>query len=152
MQTEIHILSMTNEESRINTPVTNQQRRDLIEKYSVGGFNITDAALLTNIEYETARKIIGIYKKEQRSEKKKTGKAVNTKITPEIENFIELKIQENSQITLEQLKEKISRTYQLTVSIESIRKAIHRLKVTLKVASQTLEIVNSVQAKENRKI
>ena len=63
-----------------------------------------------------------------------------------------MKIQENSQITLEQLKEKISRTYQLTVSIESIRKAIHRLKVTLKVASQTLEIVNSVVAKENGKI
>ena len=54
MQTEIHILSMTNEESRINTPVTNQQRRDLIEKYSLGGFHITDAALLTNIEYDAA--------------------------------------------------------------------------------------------------
>ena len=32
MQTEIYILSMTNEESRINTPVTNQQRRDIIGK------------------------------------------------------------------------------------------------------------------------
>ena len=79
MQTEIHILSMTNEESRINTPVTNQQRRDLIEKYSLGGFNITDAALLTNIEYETARKIIGIYKKEQEVKRRKQARLLTQK-------------------------------------------------------------------------
>ena len=74
----VNILTMTNEESKINTQVTNQQEWDIIEKYSVGGFNITDAAHLTNIEYETARKTIDTYKKEQRSEKKKTGKAVDT--------------------------------------------------------------------------
>ena len=72
-------MSRTNEESRINTPVTNQQRRDLIEKYSVGGFNITDAALLTNIEYETARKIIGIYKKEQEVKRRKQARLLTQK-------------------------------------------------------------------------
>ena len=63
---------MTNEESRINTPVTNQQRGGgLIEKYSIGISNITDAALLTNVEYEGARKIIGIYKKQKEVKRRK---------------------------------------------------------------------------------
>ena len=95
------------------------------------------------MEYETARKIINIYIKEKRVDKKKTGKMVNEKITPGIENFVESEIENNSQITIVQQKTKISENLNVNICNETVRRCIYKLKITLKVALRTLENVNS---------
>ena len=62
-----------------NITYSDQQRESLVKKYKIEGFNIREAAILTNIEYETAKKIIQVYNKENRIEKKKRGRATKQK-------------------------------------------------------------------------
>ena len=77
------------------------------------------------------QKIISIYRKENRSEKKKNGRVSNRKITTDVENFIESEIKRNRQITLEEIKNGINRTFTILVSLEPIRRVIYRLNITV---------------------
>ncbi|KAG0429868.1 hypothetical protein DMUE_5714, partial [Dictyocoela muelleri] len=104
-----------------NKNTTNTQRQDLIKKVLEDGYNIKEAALLSNIEFFTAAKIIKAYKLEGRIDKNKTGKQSNKKITPEIINFIEKNIEEFPLITLEEIKSKILVINHISISIETIR-------------------------------
>ena len=138
-------------EERTNDIYTDQQRESLIKKYEIEGFNIKESAILTNIDYDAAKKIIGVFKKERRRHKKKRGKVMNQKMTPEIEEFIENSIEINSQITLTQIKSLINERFSISVCLETIRRVIYKLKITLKKASRTLENVNSEISKIRRK-
>ncbi|KAG0438494.1 hypothetical protein DMUE_3054 [Dictyocoela muelleri] len=138
---------MTDRVKRTNKSTNNRQREDLIKKNTIEGYSVKESAFLTNVTYETARKIISIYKK-LREFPKKTCDAKNSKITNEVEVFIETEIEKNPQITLEQIKNKIRQNFNIIVSLETIRKIIYKLKITLKKASRTLENVNSTISKQ----
>ncbi|KAG0440990.1 hypothetical protein DMUE_1373 [Dictyocoela muelleri] len=141
---------MTDEVKRTNRTTNNHQREEIIKKHTIEGYSVKEAALLTNVPYETARKIISIYNKTQRMSKKKTGGANNSKVTSEVEVFIETEIEKKPQITLEQIKNKIRHGLNIIVSLETIRRIIYKLKITLKKASRTLENVNSARYKQMR--
>ena len=72
-------------------------------------------------------------------------------MTPEIEEFVESSIEENSQITLVEIKRKTNEKFSVNVCIETIRRVIYKLKITLKKATRTLENVNSEISKIKRK-
>ncbi|KAF7684981.1 Transposable element Tc3 transposase [Cucumispora dikerogammari] len=141
---------MTDIVRRTNRTTNNRLREELIKKHTIEGYSIKEAALLTNVSYEAARKIISIYNTTQRVNRKKTGGANNTKIIREGEVFIENEIEKNPQITLDQIKNKLFQELQIMVSLETIRRVIFKLKITLKKASRTLENVNSTISKEKR--
>ena len=68
-------------------------------------------------------------------------KVMNQKMNSEIEQFVETQIEIDSQITLEQIKTKINERFNASVCLETIRRVIHELKITLKRALRTLENV-----------
>ncbi|KAG0435608.1 hypothetical protein DMUE_4649 [Dictyocoela muelleri] len=86
--TNYTILPMTDEVKRTNRTTNNHQREEIIRKHRIEGYSVNEAALLTNVPYETARKIISIYNKTQRMSKKKTGVSNNSKVTSQAEVFI----------------------------------------------------------------
>ena len=79
---------MENENNNTNTTVSDYRWEEPNKKYDIEGCNITDAAVLADIDYETAIKVIKIYKSENIKTKNKRGKVTNPKATPETENFI----------------------------------------------------------------
>ena len=117
----VYFYNMTVIEENTNITYSDYQREILVKKCEIEGFNIRKAAILTNIEYETAKKIIQVYNKEKRIQKKKRGRAVNKKMTPDIEEFVESSIEINSQITPVQIERKINERFGVNVCVETIR-------------------------------
>ena len=76
----------------------------------------------------------------------------NAKVTPEIENFIETITETNNQITIEQIKSKITENFNVYVCVETVRRCIYKLNITLKVAARTLENVSSTVSKDRRRV
>jgi DNA polymerase III delta subunit len=65
-----------------------------------------------------------LYTKTMVEQKIKTGRRSNTKITPEIREFIEIQIENNSSVLLNEIKSLILNEHHIVVSIERIRRAI----------------------------
>ena len=49
------ILTMQDSETRSKTINTDKHSKDLIKKWEIEGYNVKEAALLTNIPYEAAK-------------------------------------------------------------------------------------------------
>ena len=141
---------MKNENNNTNITVTDSRRGKPTKKYKIEGFNITDAAAVTNIDHETVRKIIKVHKSENGKTKNKGGKVTSAKESPEIENFIETLIKTNNQITIEQIKSKIAEYFNVNACVETVRRCIYKLGVALKVAARILENVYSTVSKDRR--
>ncbi|KAF7694605.1 hypothetical protein CDIK_2113 [Cucumispora dikerogammari] len=89
-------------------------------------------------------KIIQIYIRENRKIKQKPERVINKKVTSDIENRIETLIEKKPQITTKKIKEKLTSQFNTVVCVETIRKVIYKLNITLKKASRVLENVNSL--------
>ncbi|KAG0435244.1 hypothetical protein DMUE_4816, partial [Dictyocoela muelleri] len=135
-----------------NDMISNEKRKNLIKKVTEDGFNVKDAAFLVDVNYQAATNVIRLYKKESRVIKKKTGKASNKKITEEINNFVEELIEINPLITILQIREKIENKFSISLSLESIRRIICALKITLKKISYTSTNINSESSKSKRQL
>lgn len=118
--------------NRKNKPLSNETRQILIKKITEEGYNLKEAAFLCNINYTTAFSIYRVYKEEGRTLKKKTGRVVNKKITERIKILIEAVIEQQPTISLNEIKEKILLEENINISIESVRKQIRSLGITLK--------------------
>ncbi|KAF7701489.1 hypothetical protein CDIK_0802 [Cucumispora dikerogammari] len=99
---------MADTRNNVNTTISDQQRKNFIKKHIENRYNVKDAALLTNISYKTAKKIIQIYIRQNREIKQKPGRVINKKVTTDIKNRIEALIEENPQITIKEIKEKLT--------------------------------------------
>ncbi|KAF7687789.1 hypothetical protein CDIK_3013 [Cucumispora dikerogammari] len=142
---------MTDTCNNVNTTINDHQRKNLIKKHIEDRYNVKDAAFLTNISYETAKKIIQIYIRENKEIKQTPGRVINKKVTPDIKNKIEALIEKNPQITTKEIKEKLKSQFNIVVCVETIRKVIYKLNITLKMASRVLKNVNSLISLKKRK-
>lgn len=145
---------MTNESMEIkkNVKISNAQRSILINKVVNGSISIKEAACHLDIPYENAKKIIQVYKTENRINVKKTGNSNFRKINEEILNNIIQKIENNPTVTLEEIKNGIWETCQVSVSKETIRKSLKNIGITRKLLVSTIESVNNSTSKEKRRI
>lgn len=139
-------------ETKKNKIISNQARMNFINRICIEGYNLKDAAILTDIPFENAKKIFAKYKATGIVEKAKTGSPVNKKITEEIKNLIETIIENTPSITLVEIKNKILENFNVGVCIESIRLCITELGITKKNITMTGIQVNSERSKNLRKL
>ena len=130
---------------------TNNQSRAAFIRRIAEGFNITESALLSDIPYNNATKIYAKFKATGIIEKQTPGSPSNKKVTPDLLHFIENTVEDLPTIILSEIKTKILIEKAITISIESIRKAILSLGITRKKVTQTGVHINSDRNKLLRK-
>jgi len=84
------------------------------------------------------------------SPEKERGGARRIKLTDEHHRYMEDAIENNPRITLEQIKEKIKKDFEMNISKECVRKHLDGLMFTLKNARREPERINSVDNKTKR--
>lgn len=82
---------------------------------------------------------------------KQRGGNRRSKITNEHRNFIEQCVEQNTRITLKQMKEKLMQTYQIAVSVECVRKHLDGMLFTLKNIRREPENANNEINKRKRR-
>lgn len=158
------IVSSESSRSRSRSPVTQRNRRPAYSRISLDkknvlikcyedGNTINKSAEIAGINQNSAKYIIKQYNKNGGVliEKKRGGKR-SVKLNAVILNKIQQIVEENPCITLKNIREKISETEHVELSISSIRNGLKRLRITLKCTSLHVDRRNSLSTIEDRKI
>ena len=144
--------NMIQSRSSKNNKYSNEKRNLLVNKVTREGMSIKQAANLLEINYNSAKGIIKVFKDEERIEVKRKGGSKQKLLSEEITNKIEEYIEVNSCITLISIQKKILETFNVTCCIETVRRAIVDMKITRKLCTRTLEKVNNPEILEKRKL
>ena len=144
-------LNVHQNEKKVYNKITKEKKSNLINAVLNEGFPIKDAARLFNVNYGSAKRIIAevkrlkltteLYKNSEEKIISKSGR--KTKLTTEIMECMENAVQECPTYTLKSIKEHVSRTKNLEISIPTIHRALEKMMITLKVGSKLIDRVNS---------
>lgn len=148
----------TNLNNTLSTTVTkyksisNDIRAILIRKVTVDLQGIADAARELGINESTAASIIYVYNSSSRIEKIHKGGNRKCLLNDEILLLIESHIEKNRATTLKKIQTYLSESGILTVSINTIKRGLQKLKITLKRTYLLLDRVNDPERVELRRI
>lgn len=131
--------------------IDNSRRKLLINAVYNKMWSITHAAKDLGIPYENARKIIQAFEKEGRTDALKTGKNGNRKLTDGILEYLEGLVEERPDISLFELKTKVSENFGINVSQQTVSNGLYKLGITRKKMEVIIESVNSERSKIARR-
>ncbi|KAG0439379.1 hypothetical protein DMUE_2468 [Dictyocoela muelleri] len=103
--------------------IDNSLRDLIIENYD----NVITPKIISKtfkLPVSTIKTIISIYKKESRVTNKTVGGAHNIKVSDEIKNYLEDKLNQNCTLSLEQLKEFINNKFSIRLCLSTINDSL----------------------------
>ncbi|KAF7700536.1 hypothetical protein CDIK_1027 [Cucumispora dikerogammari] len=114
--------------------------------------DITSIASITELKYRSIQSVIKKYRVSRDVSISPRGRRPGGRVlTDEIAAFVENEIRTNCTVTLKTIQENIHAEFSITLRLETIRKCLLDISITLKRLNCTKEAVNALGSKELRK-
>jgi len=129
---------------------SDETRKHIVNAH-LTGIKQSELVNIFNLPKSTISSIIKTYKTQHRTVQKKRGKQPPKKITPEIKSFLFNLIETDCTITLQSMKERIKRKYDIDISNSTISRFLKQEKITLKRVKCISAEQNTMETIEMRK-
>lgn len=119
-------------------------RQKVIETYAAGGITQRELAARFRVSLYFVVKLLKRWRQEQTLAPRRRGANVKARLTPEILQFLDAELQQQCDLTLFELVEKVERKYEVSVSTKTMSRMLVRERLRRKKSVSTLpnEIVS----------
>ena len=115
----------------VRNKISNDVRNLIVENYQLGK-SIKEIVLIFRLPRTTIQSIVDVYKKENRILQKPKGGHRYTKITDQMKTFIQSRVDEKCDITLNSLRLEVNTNFSVDLSVTAIYNSLKDLHYTFK--------------------